>query len=465
MTTSNALRETELLGPKPVDSELVLGFELHNVADLLVTQVVDATGIQTQSVLGVDYSLSIAAGNQATLTLTQALEAGERLRIRRISGPRSELSLETSTTLPLPATEDTFDRLAHYHADVLGELDRCVKLSDGELTPADQGKMDIPDVRKGNYLKYDATTGALTHDPVVVGSAGPQGIAGPATGIQSIEGTTGGATTGTNVTLAGTGAISTSRAGDVITITSAAGGLSGLEADGGSAGPTTGSTVTLSGAGTTTTTRAGDVITISSTGVTGERALLDTSVSTSRSSSDFQSVDWPSSYRKIEVELIGLIPASAARFRMKAFDGVTAYNTDCNFISETVMDAVLPSPYPGPDTFETHAAAETFGNLLETNDGVPIVDAASAFTHDIGINGSVIFTHINGDLFSGHGSFIYVEGTTGKLCRFVVDCQQYIAVGTLDGFRVEMRDHSVTADDTASVVDFTGIVKIWGHLN
>jgi hypothetical protein len=462
MTTSNALRETELLGPKPVDSELVLGFELHNVADLLVTQVVDATGIQTESVLGADYSLSIATGNQTTLTLTQALETGKRLRIRRISGPRNELSLETSTTLPLPATEDTFDRLAHYHADVLGELDRCVKLSDGEVPGADQGKIDTPDVRKGNFLKYDAVTSALTHDAVVVGSAGPQGIPGPATGIQSIQGTTGGSTTGNAVTIAGTGAISTSHAGDVITIVSSAGGLSGLTATGGT---TTGSTVTLSGTGTTTTTRAGDVITISSTGVTGERALLDTSVSTSRSSSDFQSVDWPSSFRKIEVELIGLIPASAARFRMKAFDGATPYNTNCNFISETVMDAILPSPYPGPDTFESHAANAAFGNLLETNNGVPIVHASSAFTHDIGINGSVIFTHINGDLFSGHGSFIYVEGTTGKLCRFVVDCQQYISVGTLDGFRVEMRDHSVTANDTASVVTFTGIVKIWGHLN
>ncbi len=460
MTTSNALRETELLGPKPVDSELVLGFELHNVADLLVTQVVDATGIQTESVLGADYSLSIATGNQATLTLTQALETGERLRIRRISGARNELTLETSTTLPLPATEDTFDRLAHYHADVLGELDRCVKLSDGELTPADQGKMDTPDVRKGNFLKYDAVTGALTHDPVVVGSAGPQGIAGPTTGIQNIEGTTGGATTGTNVTLAGTGAISTSRAGDVITIASSAGGVSGLTASGGT---TTGATVTIAGAGTTTTTRVDDTITISSTGVTGERELLSTITPTAATEARFISANWPATFRRIEIEVIGLVPVSLARLRFKLWEtaGPSAFNTNCSFTSSSQTSG--PSG-GGPGDVETEGhdgLTAGFGNVFETHRSIPIDHTAS------GITGSIFFRHIGGDTLMGSCEFQYMEGRDSSFCRVegsnaLIDP---IASGTLDGFQVEMRDHSVTANDTASVVNFTGIVKVWGHLN
>jgi len=460
MTTSNETRETELLGPKTIDSELVLGFELHNIADLLVTQVIDATGIQTQSILGTDYSLSIATGNQVTLTLNQALATGERLRIRRISGPRSELSLETSTTLPLPATEDTFDRLAHYHADVLGELDRCVKLSDGEVTPADQGKMDTPDIRKGNYLKYDAITGALTHDPVVVGSAGPQGIAGPTSGIQSIEGDTGGVTTGNAVKIAGTGAISTSHAGDVITIASAAGGVSGLIASGGT---TTGSTITLTGTGTTATTRSGDTITISSTGITGERVLLSTLTPSAATEARFISANWPASYRKIEIEVVGLVPASLARLRFKLWEtaGSTAFNTNCAFTSRS-QTSNGPGGIGNPGDFEFDAhdpGSSAFGNVFETNESIPVDHT------DSGITGSIIFTHIAGTRLIGFGDFVYMEGRDSSFCG--VNCSTGLTtpIASLDGFQVEMRDHSDTTIDTASVVTFTGIVKIWGHLN
>lgn len=456
MTTSNTVRETELLGPKAVDYESVLNFELHNIADLLVTQVVDATGIQVQSVLGTDYSLSIGTGNQATLILKQSIATGERLRIRRISGPRNELSL-SGTTLPLPATEDTFDRLAHYHADMLGELDRCVKLSDGELTSVSKGKIDPPDIRKGNFLKYDASTGALTHDPIAVGSAGPQGIAGPATGVQSISGST-----GSIVTIAGTGPISTSRSGDVITIDSVAGGLNALSAAGGS---TTGSTVAIAGGGIVTTTRAADVITINSTGVTGERVLLTTLSGSHATEARYESIDWPSDYRKLEIEVIGLIPASQARLRFKLWDSAgigTAYNTNCSFVSVSQTSGGNAGQL---ETEGADAATLGYGNVFETNALRPV-----DHVNTMGINGSIIFTNVSGNTLMGFGEFQYIfdSGSNGdSLCGVTTNTGLTIpiATGTLDGFQVEMRDHSVVANDTASVVAFTGIVKVWGHLN
>ena len=159
MTTTNELRDAEILGLLAAASTTNLNFELHNTNDLLVTEVIDATDVETVMVRGTNYSVTIGTnGIDPVVTNITEIAAGSRWRIRRISKAFQNLNL-SGTKLPFESVEDALDRLTHFWADSKGELDRCIKHPDGDATPSGLGKLDTVTTRKGKFLGFDATTG------------------------------------------------------------------------------------------------------------------------------------------------------------------------------------------------------------------------------------------------------------------------------------------------------------------
>lgn len=189
MTTSNEQRETELVGQKNVGEVLVLPFPLHNVDDLLITEFSGITELGTLMVRGVNYSVTTGDKNELpVLTVLIVLTNNVRWRIRRLSQMHQTLALG-GTVLPFESLEAELDRLSDYNADMKGEFDRCFKIPDGELAVSGGNKVDDIAIRKGKYLFYDATTGALTvaSVPTIDGA-----ITATADGVTLIESTASG---------------------------------------------------------------------------------------------------------------------------------------------------------------------------------------------------------------------------------------------------------------------------------
>ncbi len=471
MTTTNELRE-EVWGPSPINAgaQFFPAFAVHNSADLVVTLLL---GLYDHSdfLLDVDYSLTIGAA--PIITLITPVVAGTKLRIRRLSSPRNDLSL-TGTTLPIPETEETFDRFANYHADVLGELDRCLKLSDGEAILPSQGKIPIPEDRKGNFLKYDDTTGELTHTPKLDGVPGPQGVQGEGAKVSGITADSGGSATASTVDIVGTGVISTSGSGDTITIASA--NISGIDmfiADEG--GATMGSVVTLGQAEGTLTTRVGDTITINSsphvTHVAGsapnpaldfstERRLLHTDTVGAGSSYLADIVDWPSEYRSVEFELTNVEPNPALQSICK----ISLWD-DTNGI-------ILTDPLHFTGSFVSEILS---GLDISSGSGFPIVTTATSIELRIdvgggglsnGITGSVKLTHVGNGMIYGIQKVQRILQIGSAITQNVRVSNEFnfaqitpLSPGvTHDGILIEMLHVGTGAQQL-----FTGTFTLWGH--
>jgi hypothetical protein len=450
---------------------LTLPFTLHNTGDLLLTALNVSTQVQTPLILDTDYS--VTAGSAPSLTLLSALSNGKELVARRLSSPRNDLSL-TGTTLPIPETEETFDRFANYHADLLGELDRCVKLSDGELTPSSQGKIAIPEDRKGNFLKYDETTGELTHSPKLDGVPGPQGLQGDGARVTQLPADTGGSAAASTVQIVGTGLISTSRSGDTITIASA--DISGIDqcvADVG--GSTMGSAVTLSGDTLTNTTRTADTITINSTSgathaagsvpnpaldfSTERRLLSTTGLVNFTAPYEAEVMDWPSTYRSIEVEFFEVLPVSDALFTAWLWDGTnnTFNQTDEGAFVET-DDIEFLLGYLGTSG----------GNALSAGAGTPGLAGFWVSTTQpttFGTTGSIKLTYVgNGMVVSKQRSqrvSHQVTGAGGITYRSTNELHWAQRVPLSAGVTHDGLNFGCYAG--APLTNFSGSFNIWGY--
>jgi len=452
---------------------LPLPFALHNTGDFLLTALAPLTQIQTPLILDTDYSVTV--GTAPSFTLLSALSNGKDLVARRLSSPRNELSL-TGTTLPIPETEETFDRFANYHADLLGELDRCVKLSDGEPTPSSQGKIPIPEDRKGNFLKYDDTTGDLTHSPKLDGVPGPQGVQGDGARVLFSYGDTGGfPLVDSSFSLVGTAPISTSRSGDTITIASAnIAGIDMLTADVG--GTTMGSVITLAGAALTDVTRSVDTITINSTSAaahaTGsvpnpaldfstERNLLSIDTVSGVTTYEAEVVDWPSTYRSIEVEFLSVIPTVDTFLRGYLWDATNSlvlsdelHHFECN--SFELLNGGLFTGGSGRTNLGFLNHDPFFGNLY--------VELAGLGSN--GPNGSIKITHVDNQMVFGKLRSQYIQqfppSSDNRVTMEYSFAQQTpLSAGiTHDGILIELYRMLVPP---ITQQPFSGSFKIWGY--
>lgn len=441
---------------------VALPFALHSASDLLVSSVDLITKTETPLLLDAGYSVTV--GDSPILTVLSNDALNQDLVARRLSSPHNELSL-TGTTLPLVETNETFDRFANNHADLLGELDRCLKFSDGELTPSDQGKIAIPEDRKGNFLKYDDTTGELTHSPKLDGVPGPQGVQGEGATVNAIAADSGGSASGSAITISGSGQVNTSVVGDNITIDANLPALIGLSADMG--GSTTTSTVSIAGSGLLSANRSTDTITITSdslpvfangsiptgTNISTQRRLLSTATGTATTPTNYVVSDWPSTYRSIELEIIGCEQSTDSNGTISFWDATNnVVLTDSLYWTAGVRFEFGGGSFYFEDGSSIPSSFQHLSSIrCNSFSAIP----ASTF----GIVGSYKITHRSNGLIHGKVSSMRMSSAIRAHELFEFSQVTALAAGvTHDGLRLEFKDLVTSAQNA-----FTGTVNLWGY--
>jgi hypothetical protein len=154
MTTSNDVTNYTWTGVIASAATQVLPFELDDDDDILVTSVIVATGVETLPVKAVDYS--VTTGATPVLTSITGIASGSAWVIDRQQQPIQDVDYQTGTKLPAASFETGLDKVTHMVADLWTQMKRVVKSPDGE-TPA-EGDFTMPtvDVRKSNFLFWDA---------------------------------------------------------------------------------------------------------------------------------------------------------------------------------------------------------------------------------------------------------------------------------------------------------------------
>ena len=113
MTVSNTTRLVEKAGASPSWTEASFGFKIFSSDELIVTLIVDATGVQTVQTISTHYTIDgVGADAGGTVTMISAPAVGETLRIERVVPYTQLTKLRTQGEFRPEAVEEALDRLA-----------------------------------------------------------------------------------------------------------------------------------------------------------------------------------------------------------------------------------------------------------------------------------------------------------------------------------------------------------------
>ena len=116
-----------------------------------------STGVLTTLTYSTDYTVSKISGtfdNGATVTTTTTYASGSVLSLYRDISHSQTTSLSEGGAFPAGSVEDGLDKLTMLQHQIMGRLDRCIEVADGDVLPGTIGNFVD---RADKYLKWDSS--------------------------------------------------------------------------------------------------------------------------------------------------------------------------------------------------------------------------------------------------------------------------------------------------------------------
>lgn len=137
-------------------------FKVFDESHLLVTKA-DDDGDETTLVLNTDYAVEVDGNNGGSVTLTDALESGETLVIRRVLPLTQETDLRNQGEYLAETVEDAEDRAVMIAQQQQDEINRSVRLS--ETTDPNSVSPILPTPAAGKFISWnDSADGFVNAD-------------------------------------------------------------------------------------------------------------------------------------------------------------------------------------------------------------------------------------------------------------------------------------------------------------
>lgn len=143
------------------------GFRFLQNADLLVTLVVDATGVETTQVLDTDYTVTGAGDATGTVTMTTAPATGETLIISRDMTLTQEVDYVENDKFPAETHETALDKLTMVAQQLEEEQSRSLSVP----LSVTGVSLELPSPGSLKYLRWNVAADAIENADGTVSSA------------------------------------------------------------------------------------------------------------------------------------------------------------------------------------------------------------------------------------------------------------------------------------------------------
>lgn len=159
-------------------------FPFDTSADLKVVRT-DSDGNPVE--LSSGFSITGGSGSTGTLTLTTALAAGYTLTIIDDPERKQDIDYINNDSFPAESAESGFDRLTRIAKRTYNVHTRALRVIDGDPAAGDGMLLGSVENRKGKYLFFNDTTGAVEYAEAVDGATLSQSLIGQYLYPQSAE--------------------------------------------------------------------------------------------------------------------------------------------------------------------------------------------------------------------------------------------------------------------------------------
>ena len=126
-------------------------FQFYDDADLVVTSVVTATGVETVKTITTHYTVSGGDGSTGTVTMLTAPATGTRLVIQRVSTLIQDTDLIVQGEIPADSVETRFDKLTLFAQEAALDAIRAIRTNKAQTGTIDT-EIPLLDDRAGYVL-------------------------------------------------------------------------------------------------------------------------------------------------------------------------------------------------------------------------------------------------------------------------------------------------------------------------
>lgn len=167
MTISNQTNRTSAVGTNTVGQVVPFSFPINDTTDIVVTQRVTATGVESTLLETTNYTVSITGDIGGSITMVTVVAATAEIHIERDTPNTQQLDLEAGGAFNAENVEDGLDKNTKLTVENSDGLTRALRAPATDATTLD---MKLPNSidRASQFLSFDANG-----EPVVVSSVAP----------------------------------------------------------------------------------------------------------------------------------------------------------------------------------------------------------------------------------------------------------------------------------------------------
>lgn len=170
MTISTTANRTSATGGNTVGQEVPFTFPIVETSDLVVTERVTATGVETTLTKDTDYRVTIDDDNGGTVTMLTAIATSSDIHVVRAVPRTQSLDLEQGGAFSAENVEDALDRGMIISSDLADDILRSLRAPSTDAVGTD---LELPSSvdRASKYLFFDsdgnATATAVVDEGII----------------------------------------------------------------------------------------------------------------------------------------------------------------------------------------------------------------------------------------------------------------------------------------------------------